>query len=280
MSNTRRACVAVVGSAVLVSLLAACGTAAPKIESTSGNAMGHIHGLGTDPTDGTLFVASHLGLFTVEEGSPPRRVGEAWHDFMGFSVIGPGHFVASGHPDLASDLPKHLGLMESIDAGKTWRQVSLAGKADFHALDGTDSRLAGYNSVSGQLLVTRDRTNWTTIDERPVIDVATDPDSTDLFATTPSGELIRYPASDGARARTVVAPSLAYIDGGQDGLVVGIAATGRVHVSRDGGESWRAGGALPDSPEALEVTPDRWYAAAGGAVFESTTSGATWSRLT
>lgn len=279
MKHPRPTAGAAVASVILLGTLASCGEESSQIESTSGDAMGHIHGLGIDPSDGALYAASHLGLFLVEDGAPPRRVGEAWHDLMGFLVIGSGHFVASGHPDLASDLPKHLGLIESTDAGVTWKQTSLPGEADFHALDGTEALIVGYDGLTGQLVVTRDRENWTTVDQRPIVDVASAPDSRDLLATTPTGELLRYRGGSAARVRTVAAPPLAYIDWAADDLVVGVSADGRVHVSRDGGQSWTKEGRLPGPPEALEVTADGWYAAAEGAVFESTDAGATWSRL-
>ena len=39
---------------------------------------------------------------------------------MGFSVAGPGHIYASGHPGDGVDLPAPVGLMETRDAGATW----------------------------------------------------------------------------------------------------------------------------------------------------------------
>lgn len=278
MTHPRHIVGTVATSALLLMAVAACSQESPQIESKSGSAMGHIHGLGVDPSDGTLYAASHLGLFRVENGAP-RRVGEAWHDLMGFLVIGPSHFVASGHPDLASDLPKHLGLIESIDAGVTWTPASLAGQADFHALDGTETFLVGYNGVSSRLLVTRDRKSWTTVDQRPIVDVASAPGSRDYLATTPTGELLRYTGARESRARTVVAPPLAFIEWAPEDLVVGLSAAGEVHVSRDAGQSWTKKGSLPGAPEALTVTSAGWYAAAEGAIFVSTDAGDTWSRL-
>jgi hypothetical protein len=43
---------------------------------------------------------------------------------------------------LRDDLPPLLGLIESRDAGETWKPISLLGKVDFHAL-----------RVRGELLV-------------------------------------------------------------------------------------------------------------------------------
>lgn len=53
---------------------------------------------------------------------------------MGFTIAGPQHFLGSGHPDLREKLPSRLGLIASTDNGQSWQQLSLLGKADFHAL--------------------------------------------------------------------------------------------------------------------------------------------------
>lgn len=60
----------------------------------------HIHGVGINPADGRLFIATHNGLFTAAEGeSTPTQVGTTEQDIMGFSVVGPNRLVGSGHPD-------------------------------------------------------------------------------------------------------------------------------------------------------------------------------------
>lgn len=59
--------------------------------------LGHVHGLGVDPQDGDLYLASHFGVFRVVDGEP-ERVADRWQDTMGFAVVGSGHFLASGHP--------------------------------------------------------------------------------------------------------------------------------------------------------------------------------------
>ena len=60
-----------------------------------------MHGLGIDPADGALFIATHTGLYRVAPGSDKaRRVGSGFRDTMGFTVVGPNRFLQSGHPDL------------------------------------------------------------------------------------------------------------------------------------------------------------------------------------
>lgn len=50
---------------------------------------------------------------------------------MGFSVA-KNAIYTSGHPAPGSPLRNPLGLIKSTDGGKTWRQLSLYGEADFH----------------------------------------------------------------------------------------------------------------------------------------------------
>ncbi len=71
----------------------------------------HVHALGVDPGDGSLFIATHTGLFRLPlDQESPERVSDLHQDTMGFTVAGPGHFLGSGHPDLRDDLPPLLGL--------------------------------------------------------------------------------------------------------------------------------------------------------------------------
>src|SRR5450756_333301 len=76
----------------------------------------------------------------------------------GFSVAGPGHFYASGHPGDGVDLPAPVGLMETTNAGKTWKVRSLGGESDFHALTSSSKGVLGYD---GALRSTADGKTWT-----------------------------------------------------------------------------------------------------------------------
>ncbi len=60
---------------------------------------GHVHGLGINPADERLYVASHLGVFRqTDDGF--ELVADRQQDTMAFTVTGPDTFLASGHPDL------------------------------------------------------------------------------------------------------------------------------------------------------------------------------------
>ena len=93
--------------------------------------MEHIHGIGVDPEDGAVYAGTHYGLFRIVDGRA-TRVADRVQDFMGFTVVGPEHFLASGHPGEGQGGPGSVGLIESDDAGETWQELSLSGEADFY----------------------------------------------------------------------------------------------------------------------------------------------------
>ena len=138
----------------------------------------HVHGLGVNPADGALFIATHTGLFRAGDGeSRAVRVGDNYQDTMGFTVVGENRFLGSGHPDLRTDLPPLLGLIESTDEGRSWEPISLLGEADFHVLRSVGERVYGYDSSNDRLLVSGDAgRTWEEVERpAPLVDLAADP---------------------------------------------------------------------------------------------------------
>lgn len=253
------------------------------IEASALPGLAHVHGLGVNPADDSLMIATHFGLWRMN-GSEPKRVGNAAHDFMGFSVVGADRFVASGHPQGARDLPPHLGLIESRDSGSTWRSRSLLGSADFHFLRVTDDMTYGWNSSTGQLMSSPDRRAWKKRGEIALVDLAVDPDDDQqlLGSVAISDDRLELQSSSDAGASwssVEGAPRLARIAWDQPDLAWGIAPDGQVWRSSDGGESWREAGSVPSDVEAITSSGDQWFAAAGGALLRSTDEGSTWKVL-
>ncbi len=63
----------------------------------------HVHGLGINPSDRSLIIATHFGSFRLPAGGDvATRIGDSFQDTMGFTVAGPDNFLGSGHPDLAA----------------------------------------------------------------------------------------------------------------------------------------------------------------------------------
>lgn len=250
-------------------------TAGPPAEGARA-ALGHVHGLGVDPGSDALYIASHLGVFSVSDSGQSERVADRWQDTMGFAIVGPGHFLGSGHPDLRErDLPTSLGLIESTDGAETWSALSLEGDADLHAIEPVGGRIYAYDSLSGALLVSDDTKTWDTITRQPIYDLAADPADPDtVYATTGQGTLLS--STNGADPQPVAgAPVLTGIDWQPGGPLVGVAADGTVLTSADA-TTWREAGAVDGPAEALDATPGRWHAATASGVYESTDDGFTW----
>lgn len=68
-------------------------------------------------------------------------------DLMRFTVAGLDHFYASGRPGAESKLTDPLGLIESMDGGKTWKQRSLADVSDFPALISSGRIMFGFDRI-------------------------------------------------------------------------------------------------------------------------------------
>lgn len=247
---------------------------------TAADALGHIHGLGVDPGDGTLYAATHFGVFRVGDAGSLTRVADRWQDTMAFTVAGPGHFLGSGHPDLGEDLPTHLGLIESKDAAESWSILSLGGEADFHALDVSGDRVYGYDATTNRIMTTTDQTSWTTIATEPVVDLAADPvDSNRVIASALDGKLRLY--SLGSPEPTVLedSPRVVHLEWPAKGALVGITAVGRVYRSDDAGTSWISAGRVPGKPVAFDATEEDWHVATHRGIHRSTDGGRTWSMV-
>lgn len=273
---------------VTVLAIASCSTATvtPQSAPVAGADLGveHVHGLGVDPTDGVLYAATHFGLWRIPEGEEAVRVADRYQDTMGFTVVGPGTFLASGHPDFQKDphLPTRLGLIRSTDAGETWNSVSLGGEADFHVLHAVHGRVYGWDSGSGRVLVSGDDgATWETRGVLDLRDLAVSPANPDeLLATTQEG-LMR--SVDGGRtwAQSAGAPILSVLAWPGDDSLYGAAPDGTVLHSADGGTTWLQRGAAAGEPEAMTVRPvggveTVYVAAAGRGILTSTDGGATF----
>lgn len=103
----------------------------PKNETETIN-FPDLHGLSYS-ADGTKLVAAvHDGLREFSNGKWSVPDVEK-NDYMGYSPTKDG-FYSSGHPGPGSKLENPLGIVKSIDNGKTIDIVDLHGEVDFHAL--------------------------------------------------------------------------------------------------------------------------------------------------
>ncbi len=209
---------------------------------------GHVHAIAKEPASGRLLLATHAGLFAQgREGF--ERVGPAI-DLMGFTVAGPNHFYASGHPQPGSDLPNPVGLIESLDGGQTWEVLSRGGDSDFHAMAAVGSRVAGFD---GTLRSTEDGMVW---DEVPSgfepISITGRVDDPRVVASTNEAVMT---SGDSGRTWTVVpdSPAPALVSRA-DNAVIAVTADGRVHLADASGAAWKRTELSVTAPEALLAT--------------------------
>jgi hypothetical protein len=249
--------------------------------SASGGAdRSHVHGLGVNPTDDSLYIATHTGLFRSPRGqTTASRVRDSQQDVMGFSVLGPSTFLGSGHPGPLQGGPSNLGLIRSDDAGNSWESISLMGEADFHVLRSQDNMVYGFNANSGALMVSDDR--GCTWDERDspgaMVDLAIDPsDPSHVIASTEQGLVA---SGDAARSwQTLVEDKLALLTWPAPDQLYSLDGTGHIARSRDAGIRWQARGSISAQPVAFTSGGDDLYAAlADGTVKRSADGGTTWS---
>ncbi|WP_426367516.1 F510_1955 family glycosylhydrolase [Streptomyces sp. E-08] len=266
-------------AAALALTLTACSSDDPAADDAGpGSALSHIHGLGL--RGGTLYVATHQGIHTPDADGRPVLVGDHRDDFMGFTITAEGVFLASGHPAPGSDGPADLGLVASADFGRTWREKSLGGKVDFHALDtARDSTVYGYDSTAGLLRVSADGVTWDDRAALRALDIAVSSAAADtVLATTETG-VVR--STDGGRS---FAPAsgrvLAYVSWAAPDALYGVDPEGVLYRGTDGGTAWTRVATVPGgAPQAFTaVDARRLLVATGEGVYESGDGGRRFER--
>jgi photosystem II stability/assembly factor-like uncharacterized protein len=289
---------ALFAAALIAALLVAGCSGAP---SSDGVIFADIHGLAVDPNDPqVLYVATHHGLFHGVNDEEWSKVSQETMDFMGFTMhpTEPAVMYASGHPAQATVDYHNLGVVKSVDGGRTWETMALRNEVDFHAMT---ISLAEPDTVWG----------WYYRDNH--FYESTDAGLTwDHWAPTGAPAGVHALASSAANASTVYAAAGDGIHVSTDSgrswrpltnsqappgpatvIATTLAAPAKLWVffpsvgfarSDDGGQTWTMLGAVEwgaqDGPAALAIDPTNptvAYAASGrGAIFKTIDEGASW----
>lgn len=243
----------------------------------------HVHGLGVNPADGSLFIATHTGLFRSAPGTrTAKRVGDRYQDTMGFTVTGPDRFLGSGHPDGRDGLPPFLGLIRSTDAGREWDRISLLGEADFHVLEAVGRYVYGhgtdFESRRQQLLASDDggRTWVEREPPEPLLSLAVDPRRpTRLTAAGQSG---LFASTDGGRTWRPLEGAPGLLSWAGDGTLYRMEAGGVATARPDGGRTWEPRGSAGGEPAAFEAAEGALYVALhDGTIQASQDGGRSWA---
>lgn len=89
-----------------------------------------IFGIGYPGNDDALYIAANNGLKMHRDGKWFETTTDR-HQYMGFQATESG-FIASGRPQKGTDFEDPLGLVQTVDKGKTLEKLALYGKANFH----------------------------------------------------------------------------------------------------------------------------------------------------
>ncbi|MDN5797739.1 MAG: hypothetical protein L0H79_18605 [Intrasporangium sp.] len=276
-------------TALSAGLVVASGLVASACSSRSSGAPGHdddgaamaithIHGITRDPRTGKVVIATHQGLYGLEQDG--WTGGGPVLDLMGFAIAPDGSYLGSGHPGPALNLPQPAGLVRSTDQGRTWTVLSRGGESDFHALAAGPDFVIGFD---GTLRLTEDQTTWSdlAIPAAPH-SLAASPTSGVVLAATEQGLLAS--GDRGATWKPLTPPALlGLVAWADDNTIVGAGVDRRLHLSRDAGQSWTAGTKEVGEVTALGASTSDGKAEAlfvvGTDVLRSTDGGATTERL-
>ena len=283
VSAPRRSSTALAATAALILALSACtpgptsGAGTAPSAAASDVPSSHVHGLSVNRETDQVLLATHDGLFDVTK-PPATKIGDT-NDLMGFTAAADqGVFYASGHPGPGSDLPNPLGLIKSMDGGKTWEQLSRQGESDFHALATTKTGIVAYD---GTLRISPDGKTWSDIAAGFVPAVlAGTPETDTVLATTREG-LQRTTNGGKTWERVTAAPIIQFAAFASGTEVLGVEPDGTVHHSADAGNTWTRAGRIECQVQAItavkgaEGKPWLWAATTEGLV-TSTDGGATF----
>lgn len=264
-------------------LVAACGSSTAEMVAGPGD-LGHVHDLVVD-ADGTLLVASHTGLWRIDDRDRAVLVGTERHDLMAMTSEENGALLVSGHPDLrvedyrVDDRPPFLGLTRSSDGGESWQVLDLLGDADFHALARTDEGLYGAETA-GRIWFLDHGGTWTELGEVEARDLAIDPsDPNRQLAPDYDGTV--WVSADGAATwgRLDDAPALVEIEWPEPGTIVGIDEEGAVWVATSVDSPWEQSATVPAGVETFHVDDagSWWVSVRGGSITHSDDEGGSWS---
>ncbi len=276
---------AVVGLAV-TAVATACGAPNKGDVVAMAGDLGHIHDLVIDEND-EVFVASHTGLWRIEDPDRAVLVGTERHDLMAMAELDDGALVASGHPDLRrdeyriEDHPPFLGLTRSDDGGRTWEVVDLLGEADFHALVPVGDQIFAAETTGRIWRLDQDDT-WEQLGEIEARDLAVHP-TDPAMQLAPDHDGTLWSSTDGAASweRLDHAPEVVEIEWPTSDRIFAASEDGTIWSATSPSDEWTDLASGPAEVETFHVDSEgrRWVTVHGGAILRSDDDGRSWDDI-
>jgi hypothetical protein len=94
-----------------------------------------INGIGYPGNDDALYIATNNGL-KLYRASKWLEASGNMHNYQSFQAVQAG-FIASGHPRKGAGLKDPIGVVESLDQGKSLKKLAFYGLNYFHFLSGS-----------------------------------------------------------------------------------------------------------------------------------------------
>jgi photosystem II stability/assembly factor-like uncharacterized protein len=251
-----------------------------------------INSLDVEPGSRHLLLTTNRGFFridpangqaerieaTIETRSASSPVGR----FLYVKPIGPDEYIGSGHPDEPS-LPQFLGLIGSVDRGRTWTVLARLGEADLHKIELVHDRLYAFDAVLDALLISEDEGRGFTERFTPrglVIDFVVDPEDGDHLLASTEEQLFRT-EDQGETWRPVQAGEEIRLDWPAADALYRAQADGLIERSRDGGRTWERVSHVDGVPHKFKsVSAEELYLALGDAtILHTRDGGRTWERV-
>jgi photosystem II stability/assembly factor-like uncharacterized protein len=239
------------------------------------NSVSHFHQV--EAVGNKVFFGTHEGLYELVGSNNMKMVGTEIFDVMGLAAIGMTLY-ASGHPSQSSVLPSPVGLIASVDLGKKWKQVSLAGKVDFHFLEGAGKDLYGADSGSGNLMYSSNLgKSWRTLGKNKFSDIAVLPQMSGMAIAIQGKELVLTEDAFKSSERIKTPKAFSQIELTRSGL---FALSGdSLYQSKDLGKTWKKISSFTGSAGILSANDQIMLVTVGANILVSSNAGNTFKKV-
>ena len=249
---------------ILTGVVALGLIAAPNAVADSHQAISHLHDLRVFGDE--ILLGTHEGLYKYISKDSIKKLGKESPDVMGLSVLGK-RIYASGHPAPGSNLPNPVGLLMSPDKGKSWQQISLQGKVDFHFLEVANNQIYGVNAGTGEILYSANLgKSWKNFGRNTFSDIAIDPLVKGKVLALRASKL--YTSSDSLKSSKVLKSTIMFnlLDWNSQRL---LATSGKnLLISMDDGKSWNKINAFTADIESISQSASLIVAIVGNEVLK------------